>query len=506
MNSVYLAIDLKSFYASVECIDRGLDPMTTCLVVADAERTEKTICLAATPALKAFGFSGRARLFEVNQKMKEINTLRRIQSPKGKLTGKSCYRPELLEDESLELTCLIAPPRMARYMQVSTDIYQIYLKYVAPEDIHVYSIDEVFIDLTPYLRCANMTAREFTSVILKDVYDSTGITATAGIGSNLYLCKVAMDILAKHAAPDKNGVCIAELNELTYRTRLWNHQPLTDFWRVGRGYAKKLEDNGLYTMGDIARCSLGGPKDFYNEELLYALFGVNAELLIDHAWGYENCTMQEIKSYRPSATSLGSGQVLHCAYTYDKAKIIVQEMAEQLALDLLEKGLVTKQLVLTIGYDIDNLKDPYLKQHVKQEVKVDFYGRSIPKHAHGTTHLARRVNSIRLITQALIELYDRIVDKKLLIRRINMTACDLITETEALKKQEFSQINLFSDFTSLKETMEKEEVELKKEKNLQKTLIEIKKKYGKNSVLKLMNLEEDAMSVKRNEQIGGHRA
>lgn len=505
MNSVYLAIDLKSFYASVECVDRDLDPMTTCLIVADVERTEKTICLAATPAMKSFGFSGRARVFEINQMLKEINNARRLLSPKGKLTGKSCHRLDLLTDPSLEMTYLAVPPRMARYMKVSTDIYQIYLKYAAPEDIHVYSIDEVFIDITPYLRSANMSAKEFASVILKDVLTSTGITATAGIGSNLYLCKVAMDILAKHTTPDENGLCIAELNELTYRTRLWDHQPLTDFWRVGRGYAKKLEENGLYTMGDIARCSLGGPKDFYNEDLLYELFGVNAELLIDHAWGFENCTMSEIKSYRPSATSLGSGQVLHCAYTYEKAKIIIQEMIEQLSLDLLEKGLVTQQLVLTIGYDIDNIKNPQLRQYVTGEIKTDFYGRKMPKHAHGTTHLVRRTNSTRLLTQALVELYDRIIDQRLLIRRINMTACDLMTETEAMKKQTFSQIDLFSDFTSSND-IEQEEIALHKEKSLQKTLIEIKKKYGKNSVLKLMNLEEDAMSIKRNEQIGGHRA
>lgn len=503
---IYLAIDLKSFYASVECIDRGLDPMNVNLVVADASRTEKTICLAASPAIKSFGVSGRARLFEVIQKVKEINQTRILLSPRGKLTGKSHFVDELEKYPQLEMTYIAAPPRMARYMEVSTQIYQIYLKYAAPEDIHVYSIDEVFIDATPYLKNAGLNAREFATKIVQDVFLTTGITATVGIGTNLYLAKVAMDIVAKHCEPDAYGVRLAELNELTYRTRLWEHQPLTDFWRVGRGYAKKLEDNGLYTMGDIARCSIGKPNEFYNEELLYQLFGVNAELLIDHAWGWEPCTMSDIKSYKPVANSLGTGQVLHCAYTAEKGRLISQEMAEQLSLDLVDKCLVTSQLVLTVGYDIENLTNSKYKHHVHQEVKVDFYGRKIPKHAHGTIHIDFPTSSTKKIVEAITKLYDQIVDSRLLVRRINITACNVIQEDIAKMKSSHSQISLFSDFESLKEKSQKEEIELKKENNLQKTIVSIKKKYGKNSVLKLMNKEEGATMAQRNEQIGGHRA
>ncbi len=505
-NKVYLAIDLKSFYASVECRDRKMDPMSTCLVVADAERTEKTICLAATPAMKSLGFSSRARLFEVNQKLKEINQTRKLKAPYGKLTGKSHQLDELKQNPNLEMSYIAAPPRMARYMEVSAQIIQIYLKYVAFEDIHVYSIDEVFIDLSPYLKHSGMSAREYASLMIQDVQKTTEITATAGIGTNLYLCKVALDILAKHTEPDIYGVRIAELDEFTYRKTLWSHQPLTDFWRIGHGISKKLEENGLYTMGDIARCSIGKPNEFYNENLLYQLFGINAELLIDHAWGWEPCTMKDIKSYQPSANSLGTGQVLHCAYTSDKTRMVVQEMAEQLALDLLDKGLVSNQFVLTVGYDIDNLKNPVLRQYITGEIKTDFYGRKIPKHAHGTTHLPIKTASVALITRAFTELYDRIVDNRLLMRRIMLTACHVLPEQEAHNEFAYHQISLFSDYSSLKEDSAKEKIMLEKEKQLQKTLLEIKKKYGKNKVLKLMNLEEGATMAQRNEQIGGHRA
>ena len=361
MQKQYVAIDLKSFYASVECIERELDPMTTNLVVADASRTEKTICLAVSPSLKAFGVPGRPRLFEVVQKVGEVNALRQSRAPGRTLTGKSWDALQLQADPTLGVDYLVAPPRMAHYMEHSAKIYSIYLKYVAPEDIHVYSIDEVFMDVTPYLRNRGMTAREFTRMIIQDVVDTTGITATAGIGTNLYLCKVAMDIVAKHMEADEYGVRIAELDELSYRRLLWNHRPLTDFWRVGRGYVKRLEKVGLYTMGDVARCSLGRSDEFYNEELLYKLFGVNAELLIDHAWGWEPCTIAQIKAYRPQTNSLGSGQVLHCPYTSEKAKLVVREMTDMLVLDLVDKGLVTDQMVLTVGYDIENLTDPEIR-------------------------------------------------------------------------------------------------------------------------------------------------
>ncbi|MBQ7888487.1 MAG: DNA methylase [Erysipelotrichaceae bacterium] len=506
LQKTYLAIDLKSFYASVECIDRNLDPMNTNLVVADASRTEKTICLAATPAIKSFGVSGRARLFEVIQKVKEVNQTRRILAPKGKFTGKSHFLDELKNNPSLEMTYIAAPPRMARYMEVSTQIYQIYLKYAAPEDIHVYSIDEVFIDITPYLRSSGMNPKEYATTIVQDVFQTTHITATVGIGTNLYLAKVAMDIVAKHTEPNEHGVRMAQLNELTYRTKLWDHQPLTDFWRIGRGYAKKLEENGLYTMGDIAKCSIGKANEFYNEDLLYHLFGINAELLIDHAWGWEPCTMKDIKSYQPVANSLGTGQVLHCAYTAKKGRLISQEMAEQLSLDLVEKCLVTSQIVLTVGYDIENLTNSNYKQHVHQEVKVDFYGRKIPKHAHGTIHIDFPTASTKKIVEAVTTLYDRIVDPQLLVRRINITACNVLQEDIAKLKSVHSQISLFSDFETLQERSVIEDIELKKENSLQKTIVSIKKKYGKNKILKLMNKEEGATMIQRNEQIGGHRA
>ncbi len=502
----YIAIDLKSFYASVECMERGLDPMTTNLVVADKSRTEKTICLAVSPSLKAYGIPGRPRLFEVVQKIGEVNAQRRQKAPGHKLAGASCQAPELEKDPSLALDYIVAPPQMARYMQISGRIYEVYLKYIAPEDIHVYSIDEVFIDATSYLGTYRMTPRELAVKMIRDVLDTVGITATAGIGPNLYLCKVAMDIEAKHIPADENGVRIAELDEMSYRRQLWSHRPLTDFWRVGRGYAKKLEEHGLYTMGDIARCSLGKPADYYNEDLLYNLFGVNAELLIDHAWGWEPCTIADIKAYRPQSSSVGSGQVLHCAYSFEKARLAAKEMADLLALDLVEKGLVTDQIVLTVGYDIGNLKDPALRKEYSGEVKTDRYGRKIPKHAHGTVNLKQYTSSARQIVQAVSELFGRIVDEKLLVRRLSMAAAHVILEEEAQNEIQFEQLDLFTDYAALQKEQEKQEAELERERKMQKAVLEIKKKFGKNAVLKGMNLEEGATARDRNRQIGGHKA
>ena len=502
----YIAIDLKSFYASVECMERGLDPMTTNLVVADKSRTEKTICLAVSPSLKSYGIPGRARLFEVVQKVGEVNALRRQRAPGHKLTGSSCQDPELKKDPALAVDYVVAPPQMAHYMKISGEIYEIYLKYIAPDDIHVYSIDEVFIDATSYLRTYQMTARELAVKMIRDVLDTVGITATAGIGSNLYLCKVAMDIGAKRIPADENGVRIAELDEISYRQQLWGHRPLTDFWRVGRGYAKKLEECGLFTMGDIARCSLGKPTDYHNEDLLYRLFGVNAELLIDHAWGWEPCTIADIKAYRPQSSSVGSGQVLQCPYPFEKARLVAREMADLLVLDLVDKGLVTDQIVLTVGYDIDNLKDPDLQKQYRGEIKTDRYGRKIPKHAHGTINLKQYTSSTRQIVQAVTELFDRIVDEKLLVRRLSMAAAHVITEDEAASKMQFEQMDLFTDYTALQREQEKQEAELEREKKMQKAVLEIKKKFGKNAILRGMNLEEGATARDRNSQIGGHKA
>ncbi len=505
-NRTYIAIDLKSFYASQECIERGLDPLTTNLVVADASRTEKTICLAVSPSLKAYGIPGRPRLFEVVQKVKEANALRRRNAPGRKFTGASFDAGELEADPSLAIDYIAAPPRMAHYVKCSTQIYNVYLKYVAPEDIHVYSIDEVMMDVTAYLKNSNMTPREFAREMIRDVLETTGITATAGIGTNLYLCKVAMDIVAKHIEPDECGVRIAELDEFSYRKQLWSHHPLTDFWRVGHGYAKKLEEHGLYTMGDIARCSLGKPGDYFNEDLLYKLFGVNAELLIDHAWGWEPCTIADIKAYKPSANSVGSGQVLHCPYPYDKAKLIVREMADLLSLDLVAQGLVTDQMVLTVGYDIENLSDPERNQAYQGEVKMDRYGRKIPKHAHGTENLAAKTSSTKLITEAVMELYERIVDPKLLIRRVNLVANHVVPESSVAEKDVYEQFDLFTDYEAEQKRREEEKETLAREKRMQKAVLEIKKKFGKNAVLKGMNLEEGATTVDRNNQIGGHKA
>ena len=502
----YIAIDLKSFYASVECRERSRDPLTTNLVVADPSRTEKTICLAVSPSLKKYGLSGRARLFEVIQKVNAANNIRKLKAPNHVFSGSSDDSTELQKNPSLKIDYIIAPPRMARYMEYSTKIYNIYLKYIAPEDIHIYSIDEVFIDVTHYLSTYNMTARELAITMIQDILDTTGITATAGIGTNMYLCKIAMDIVAKHIEPDKNGVRIAELDEMSYRRLLWNHKPLTDFWRVGRGYSKKLEKIGLYTMGDIARCSIGKSTDYYNEELLYKLFGINAELLIDHAWGYEPCTMEDVKAYKPETNSISSGQVLHCPYEFDKARLVVKEMTDLMVLDLVDKGLVTNQIVLTIGYDIENITDKNRSQSYKGTVTTNYYGKKVPKPAHGTTNLPKQTSSTTLITNAVMELYDKIVNKKLLIRRINIVANKLVDEHSVKNANKYEQLDLFTDYEILKKQREKENAESEREKRMQNTILDIKKKFGKNAILKGMNLQEGATAKDRNNQIGGHKA
>lgn len=503
---IYIAIDLKSFYASVECKERNHDPLTTNLVVADKSRTEKTICLAVSPSLKSYGIPGRPRLFEVVQKVKEVNNTRRWKAPNHTFAGSSDDSTELNANPALEIDYIVAPPRMAYYLEYSTKIYSVYLKYIAPEDIFPYSIDEVFIDATNYLNTYQMTARELAMTMIQDVLKTTGITATAGIGTNMYLCKIAMDIVAKHIEPDKDGVRIAELDEISYRRQLWNHRPLTDFWRVGKGYAKKLEEHGLFTMGDIARCSIGKSNELYNEELLYKLFGINAELLIDHAWGYEPCTMEQVKAYKPETNSVCSGQVLHCPYDFDKAKLVVKEMTNLMVLDLVDKGLVTDQIVLTIGYDIENLTDLDRSRKYKGDVTIDRYGRRVPKYAHGTTNLERQTSSTILITDAVMELYDRIVDKNLLIRRINITANRLVDENSAKKEEKYEQLDLFTDYKAKEQEQVKEEAALEREKRMQQTMLTIKKKFGKNAILKGMNLQEGATAKDRNEQIGGHKA
>ena len=502
----YIAIDLKSFYASVECRERYLNPLTTNLVVADPDRTEKTICLAVSPALKAYGIPGRPRLFEVVQKINEVNSVRKRLAPKRTFTGSSWDADELKSSPGLSVSYITAPPRMALYLEYSTRIYNIYLKYISPEDIHVYSIDEVMIDVTNYLSTYRLTARQLAAKMIQDIYQATEITATAGIGTNLYLCKIAMDIVAKRTAPDENGVRIAELDEMSYRRLLWDHRPLTDFWRVGKGYAKKLEASGLYTMGDIARCSIGRPNDYHNEELLYQLFGINAQLLIDHAWGWEPCTMADIKSYKPSANCIGSGQVLQCPYDYKKARLIVQEMTDLLTLDLVEKGLVTDQMVLTVGYDIDNLTNPETRKLYQGEITTDHYGRRIPKHAHGTANIGRKTSSTMLIMDAVMNLYDNIVNKNLLVRRVYVTANHVTAEQTAAETQSFEQLDLFTDYEALEKKKKEEEEKLKREKQLQEAMLAIKKKYGKNAILKGMNLEEGAMTKERNQQIGGHKS
>lgn len=504
--NVYLSIDLKSFYASVECRERGLDPMKTNLVVADAGRTEKTICLAVSPSLKAYGIPGRPRLFQVVQKVREVNKERMRFAPGGVFTGSSCFDEELKSSPHLAVNYVIAPPRMALYMEYSTRIYKIYMKYIAPEDAHVYSIDEIFLDVTQYLDIYGMTARQLAEKIIRDVYQETGITATAGIGSNLYLSKIAMDIVAKHIQPDENGVRIAELDERSYRQLLWNHRPITDFWRVGKGYAKKLQEHGMFTMGDVARCSIGEPNDYHNEELLYRLFGVNAELLIDHAWGWEPCTMEDIKAYRPENNSIGSGQVLTCPYSTQMARLVVQEMTDLLVLDLVDKGLVTDQMVLTVGYDIENLSQETGRGAYEGTVTTDRYGRKIPKHAHGTVNLQKFSSSTSQITEAVLKLFDNIVNPNLLVRRLQLTANHVSEEIKEKQEPAWEQMDLFTDYAALEKQKKEEDAMLERERKLQEAMLDIKKKFGKNAILKGMNLEKGATTRERNQQIGGHKA
>ncbi len=497
---IYIAFDLKSFYASVECRERGLDPMDTNLVVADESRTDKTICLAVTPPLKSCGISGRGRLFEVKQRVIEVNSERRYRAPQHKLSGSSYLFSELQANPSLAIDFIIAPPRMACYMEYSTRIYTIYMKYAAPEDIVVYSIDEVFIDVTDYLDAFQLSPHVLAMKIIQDILSETGITATAGIGTNLFLCKVAMDIVAKHIPPDKNGVRIAELNEMSYRQMLWSHQPLTDFWRVGHGYARKLKEHGMFTMGDVALCSVA------HEELLYTLFGKNAELLIDHAWGWEPCTIKDIKAYRPTSQSLGSSQVLPCPYSAEKARLVLREMADQLVLDLADKKLVTDQLVLTVGYDIENLAVPQRCSNYQGPVVLDSYGRQIPRHAHGTASLSCHTASSKELIRAASDLFDRIVNPILLIRRLSITANHTVPERSVSTPILYEQMNLFTDYATLEKRRKKKQAELERDKKLQQAILTIKKKYGRNAILRGMSLEEGATARERNKQIGGHKA
>ena len=499
-DKTYIAIDLKSFYASVEAVERGLDPLKTNLVVADQTRTEKTICLAVSPSLKAYGISGRARLFEVVQRVKQVNAQRLRNAPGHVFTDKSSFDPDVRANPSLEVDYIIAPPQMAHYMEFSTRIYNIYLKYVAPEDIHVYSIDEVFMDVTNYLATYHLSARELAMTIILDVLNTTGITATAGIGTNLYLAKIAMDIEAKHIQPDKNGVRIAELDEMSYRRKLWGHKPLTDFWRVGKGYARKLEANGMFTMGDVARRSV------HDEDSLYKLFGINAELLIDHAWGWEPCTIADIKAYKPSTNSISSGQVLQEPYSFDKAKLVVREMTDMLVLDLVDKRLVTDQMVLTIGYDIENLTDPQKRRAFHGEITKDSYGREVPKQAHGSINLGRKTSSTKLIVAAVMELFDRIVDSNLTVRRMYVVANHVVDEGTVSEEPVCEQLDLFTDYAGEQERQREESESLARERKIQETLLTIKKRSGKNAILKGMNLQEGATAKERNEQIGGHKA
>ena len=501
----YIAIDLKSFYASVECRERGLDPLDAHLVVADPTRTDKTICLAVSPSLKAYGIPGRARLFEVVQRAEEVNAARRSRAPGRVFSGSSHFAGELERDPSLALDYIVAPPRMAYYMEYSTRIYKIYLKYAAPEDIHVYSIDEIFLDATDYIRTRGVTAREFAMLIVRDVLETTGITATVGIGTNLYLAKIAMDVMAKRMKPDADGVRIAELDEMSYRRALWDHRPLTDFWRVGRGIAKKLEDNGLYTMGDVARCSIGEAGSGHDEELLYRLFGVNAELLIDHAWGFESCLISDIKAYRPASRSISSGQVLMTPYDFEKARLILREMTEQLALELVDKALVTDLVELYIGYDRVSLADKALAREYAVDAESDRYGRRVPRSAHGSARLDRYGSSSKQITEAMLALYDRVVDPALSIRRITVAACELEDES-FLGRESEKQFDLFGEMDGAGEESEAEKEARMSERKRQQVMLDIKKKYGKNAILKGTNLEKGATAMERNRQIGGHKA
>ena len=499
MDRVYAAIDLKSFFASVECRKRNLNPLTTNLVVADNTRTEKTICLAISPSMKAYGLPGRARLFEVMQKVKNVNNGRRMLAHNKMFSGKSYNDIELKKDKNLELDYIIAPPHMASYMEYSTKIYNIYLKYISSEDIFPYSIDEVFCDLTSYINTYKLSPRELVTKIIKDIYDTTGITATAGIGTNLFLCKVAMDIVAKHVEPNSYGVRIAELDERSFREKLWNHKPITDFWRVGKGYAKRLEKYRMFTMGDVARCSVE------NEDLLYKIFGVNAELLIDHSWGWECATIKSIKECKPENRSLCSGQVLHCPYDYDQTKLIIKEMADEITLDMVEKHFVTDMLVLTIEYDIENLKNAKYSKFYNEEIKEDRYGRRVPKPAHGTFRLENKTFSTRIISNGFVQLFDRIINKNLLVRKIYLTVGNLTDENELKKVEKYEQVNLFTNYGELAKKEEEERIKLEKEHKIQSAIIGIKNKYGKNAIIKGMDLEESATTIQRNGQIGGHQ-
>lgn len=491
---IYIAIDLKSFYASVECQERKLNPLTTNLVVADSSRTEKTICLAVSPSLKKYGIPGRARLFEVVQKVKEVNAERRLKAPGHRFTCTSYDAVALDENPDLELSYIVAPPRMKYYMDYSQNIYKIYLKWFSAEDIYVYSIDEVFIDVTKYLDTYKLTPRELATRVIKNVLDETGITATCGIGTNLYLCKIAMDIVAKHIEPDENGVRIAGLDEMAYRKFLWNHRPLKDFWRVGRGISEKLEKHGMFTMGDVAR------KSIKDEEFLYKLFGINAELLIDHAWGYEPCTIDSIKSYKPVTNSLSEGQVLTRPYKYEEARLIIKEMAETLSLSLVKKDLITSKIVLEVIYDVSNLYDSNNGKY-KGDIDYDFYGRRVPKHAHGTINLEHKTASTKMIVDGAVELFDTIINKDLLVRKIYITASNIVNEDDYKNILAFEQMDMFIDYNELEKKRKKEQ----SEKSLQKAVIGIKDKYGKNAVLKGMNFIEGGTTIERNGQIGGHK-
>lgn len=499
VDKIYMCIDLKSFYASVECRERNLDPLNTNLVVADESRTDKTICLAVTPSLKSYGVSGRARLFEVKQKVKEINYKRKKDNSYKPFSVKSFIDSELKNNKTLELDFIKAIPRMKLYMKYSTDIYNIYLKYISEEDILVYSIDEVFCDITNYLKFYKMSAEELVRKIIDDVYHTTGITATAGIGTNMYLAKVAMDITAKKMQPNEYGVRLATLNEFEYKKQLWDHRPLTDFWRVGKGYAKKLEANNMFTMGDVARMSIN------NEDLLFKLFGVNAEFLIDHAWGYEPCTIEMAKNYKPSTNSLSSGQVLHCPYDYKKTKLIVKEMVDNLALDLVAKNLKCSQFVLTIGYDVENLIDPNISSKYHGEIVEDGYGRKIPKHSHGTINIDHKTSSTSIIMSEVIKLYERITNPLLLVRRINLVACNLEDANKCNNVPKKLQLDLFTNFEETQNNKEIQEKKEQEENKIQKTILNIKNKYGKNAILKAMNLQEGATAKDRNEEVGGHK-
>ena len=487
MDRIYMCIDLKSFFASVECVDRGLNPLDTNLVVADKSRTDKTVCLAITPSLKQYGLGGRARLYEVVAKVKEVNKERKKNNGYKKFNGKSYIDSELKKNKELELDYIVAPPRLRTYMKYSTDIYNIYQKYISKDDILVYSIDEVFCDITTYIKLYKLTPEELVTKMIMDVYNTTGITATAGIGTNMFLAKIAMDISAKHMEANEYGVRLAYLDEQKYKETLWDHQPLTDFWSVGRGTVKRLNENGMYTMGDVARMSLE------NEDKLFRMFGVGAEFLIDHAWGYEPCTIKDAKSYRPKSSSLSRGQVLHVPYNYKDAKLITKEMMDSLVLDLVRGHRLTNQIALTINYDIRNINEGY-----EGEITTDFYGRKVPKYSHGTANLDHYTSSTKIITDKISNLYDEIVNKDLKIRKITVGVNELIYADDSKKDLVLKQLDLFTDGT-------KEEKEEKSEKNVQDAIIKIQNKFGKNSILKGMNLEEKSTARRRNREVGGHK-